>query len=396
LSRELDPSSHANYLRQCLSHDKRPLGLLLGAGCPMAVRVRRAGGDEPLIPDIAGITKLVATKFVSSPAKPFYDLVHSHFKTDGLPPPNVEQLLSHVRSLRQVSGKESVRGLTSKELDEVDSEICKILGEACTVNLPDTITPYHLLASWAGAISRVTPVEIFTTNYDLLAEEALESNRVPYFDGFVGSNETFFDLQAIEDDQLPPRWARLWKIHGSLNWHEDKRGAIRRSGDREKRRVIYPSHLKYDESRRMPYLAMIDRMRAFLRNDSAVLVTVGFSFKDVHLNEIVVQGLQGNPTSVVFALLHGKLEHYDELARIAETRSNLTVMARDGGVIGTRRCAWPTGKDAKGCNDSISVEWLDDAAKPGLKDAQFVLGDFATLGRFLEDLIGKQDRSANP
>jgi hypothetical protein len=169
----------------------------------------------------------------------------------------------------------------------------------------------------------LSPVEIFTTNYDLLVEQALEANRVPYFDGFLGSNETFFDLRAMEDDHLPSRWARLWKIHGSPNWHEDKNGAIRRSGDTQKRRIIYPSHLKYDESRRMPYLAMMDRLRAFLKKESAVLVAIGFSFKDVHLNEIIVQGLQGNATGVVFALLHGKLQRYEELTKIATTRSRM-------------------------------------------------------------------------
>jgi SIR2-like protein len=236
----------------------------------------------------------------------------------------------------------------------------------------------------------------FTTNYDLLMEEALENNRVPYFDGFLGSNETFFDLRAMEDDQLPPRWARLWKIHGSLNWHEDKSGAIRRSGDLKKRRIIYPSHLKYDESRRMPYLAMMDRLRAFLKKESAVLVVVGFSFKDVHLNEIIVQGLQGNATGVVFGLLHGKLSSYEELTKIATTRANLTVMARDGGVVGTRTSSWTKGRDSSACVDSIAVEWLDDAGKPGVKDAYFQLGDFAVFGDFLENLIGPQDPSVKP
>ena len=49
-----NPSRHLNYLQQCLSNDKKPLGLFLGAGCPMAIR---ANGDcsSPLIPDVAGI-----------------------------------------------------------------------------------------------------------------------------------------------------------------------------------------------------------------------------------------------------------------------------------------------------------------------------------------------------
>jgi hypothetical protein len=142
----------------------------------------------------------------------------------------------------------------------------------------------------------------------------------------------------------------------------------------------------------MPYLAMVDRLRAFLRQDSAVLITSGFSFRDNHLNEIIVQGLQGNATSVAYALLHGKLQRYSQLEKIAQNRSNLIVLALDSGIIGTRTYSWPTSRDAKSCADSIAVEWLDNVAKPGFKDAQFTLGNFATLADFLEDLLGEQRR----
>jgi hypothetical protein len=209
----------------------------------MAVRVSRGSSSEPLIPDIAGMTKLVENTLSTSKAKDTYTQVISHFGQDGRPVPNVEEILSHIRSLRQVVGKDSVRGLLSNQLDELDHAICEVLTKACSPSLPSSATPYHLLASWIGAIERAAPIEIFTTNYDLLVEEALESNRVPYFDGFVGSNETFFDLQAIEGDKLPARWCRLWKIHGSL--------ARRRLG-------LDPSNRRYGKaSRDLPFASKI-------------------------------------------------------------------------------------------------------------------------------------------
>jgi hypothetical protein len=53
-----DSNNQASYRQQSLSSDKKPLGLFLGAGCPIAVRV---GEDEksPLIPGITEITKMV-------------------------------------------------------------------------------------------------------------------------------------------------------------------------------------------------------------------------------------------------------------------------------------------------------------------------------------------------
>ena len=63
--------------------------------------------------------------------------------------------------------------------------------------------------------------EIYTTNYDMLFEMALEANYTPYFDGFTGSYEPFFSPESIEtfprEEDFTSRWIRLWKIHGSLN-----------------------------------------------------------------------------------------------------------------------------------------------------------------------------------
>jgi hypothetical protein len=42
-------------------------------------------------------------------------------------------------------------------------------------------------AAWAARTNYLTPLEVFTVNYDLLIEEAFEEFLVPYFDGFVGT-----------------------------------------------------------------------------------------------------------------------------------------------------------------------------------------------------------------
>src|SRR5712692_9800515 len=194
-----DPLLQAHYLRQCLSHDKRPIGLLLGAGCPMAIRVSRGGSDEPLIPDIAGVTSIVFSQLRTSGMKTPFEVAYSHFASDGSPAPNIEEFLSHLRSLQKVAGKDSIRGLSGRELGDLDEAVCEILVSIADKGLPGPGTPYHDLAAWVGAADRAAPVEIFTTSYDLLIEEALETNRVPYFDGFVGSKATFLDLQSMED-----------------------------------------------------------------------------------------------------------------------------------------------------------------------------------------------------
>lgn len=261
MSQYHDPIRHENYLRQCLAQDKKPIGIFIGAGAPMAIRtLSKDGSSSPLIPDISELTKQVCDSLSGCHLKPAFEAMQANFIDDGNPFPNIEEMLSHIRSLGQVAGSGEVRGLTASDLLNLDAEICGKIDDIVNQSLNSTDTPYHKVAAWVGAIPRTFPVEIFTTNYDLLMEQALEENRISYFDGFSGSRLSFFDSYSVEDDELPPRWARLWKLHGSINWHSDSKGTVYRSMSAPKAdesRVIHPSHLKYEESRKMPYLASI-------------------------------------------------------------------------------------------------------------------------------------------
>ncbi|MCL4519724.1 MAG: SIR2 family protein [Thaumarchaeota archaeon] len=394
-----DPQKHVSYLQQCLSSDKMPIGFLLGAGCPVSI-VSDDKSKTPLIPDIAGITKSIMTALKKNKdCAPSLTVLESHFKTDGKLNQNVEDILSHIRALRAVAGKGKVRDLSADNLDKLDETICDLINDLADKNLPDMKTPYHRVALWIDNIGREKPVEIFTTNYDLLMEQALEDCRVPYFDGFAGTRKPFFDLRAMEEDMLPPRWARAWKLHGSLNWYQIEKKGVFRSGTKEPsgtKRVIHPSHLKYDESRRMPYLAMFDRLRAFLKQPTSVLIICGYSFRDQHVNEVLLQGLQSTPTSIAFALLHGKIEGYPQAISIAGGRSNLNLLAKDGAVISGREGKWIE-KDNGAIPDATRwIRWSPvDTKKPdGQHRAEFQLGDFAVFGEFLHELVGEEHHSS--
>jgi hypothetical protein len=352
------------YLRQVLSQDKKPLAVFVGAGCPVAIKTAEG---EPLIPDIAGLTKVVTGALQGDKStKSAIATVLDHFEKDGRTDFNIETFLSHVRTLRQVVGKAEVRGLNADALSALESVATTVIVTAASQNLPTPGTPYHWLSAWVGVAARTYPVELFTTNYDLLLEQGLEAARVPYFDGFVGSARPFFDIHAIEQDPLPSRWARLWKLHGSINWRENN-GTVYRSWDLSttESRIIHPSHLKYDESRRMPYLVMLDRLRASLQRPSQSIVTCGYSYRDEHVNAIILEGLRANPTATVFGLLHGALANYP-IARVPEDLPpNLSLFAADAACIGARQLTW--------------------SADNG---GSFALGDFREFGAFLRDLIG--------
>lgn len=207
-----DPIRQLGYLRQSLSQPRRPIGLFLSAGCPLSIRTQVNGENEPLIPDIAGLTRVIHNEFNNCKYKKLFQSIIEHFVVDQRPEPNIEDILSHVRSLYQVAGKGKVRGLTADELSSLDDEISQKIVEIVDKSLPNNDTPYHKLSMWIGAIPRTEPVEIFTTNFDLLMEQALEESRVPYFDGFIGSKNTFFDSYSIEEDKLPSRGIKRGQV----------------------------------------------------------------------------------------------------------------------------------------------------------------------------------------
>ncbi|MDY0039486.1 MAG: SIR2 family protein [Desulforhabdus sp.] len=388
-----DLNRQVGYLQQCLSSDKKPLAFFLGAGCPVSIRV--PPDSNPLIPDIAGLTEMIREQI--NPDEEFGPLlanIEDQFKQDGKPAPTVEDMLTQIRALRAVAGNESARGLTGLQLDRLDAKLCFIIHEVADKSLPSVLGPYHQLAAWVNAVRRENPIEIFTTNYDLLMEQAFEDRGVPYFDGFAGVRRPFFDLRTMEEDMLPPRWARLWKMHGSINWYQNDSGGVFRGTSSEgggARRVIHPSHLKYQQSRRLPYLAMIDRLRAFMKKPGATLILCGFSFRDEHLNEVILQGLECSQTAAAFALMYGAISEYPDACALAERRSNLSVLCSDGGIIGGRQGGWPDTDGSKAnTEDTEWIKWkpVDTGNGGGAKCATLGLGDFSVLGRFVAEIAG--------
>lgn len=396
LGQDHDPIQLLAQLRQTLSADKLSVGFFLGAGCPCAVRIAEpTGGDRPLIPDIKGITtKVQAAVAALAPLKGPHAALMKTFDEDSIKEPNIELVLNRVRGFRDVAGTTGVRGLTSDQLKELDVKICEEIRRIVTCALPDQSTPYHALANYI--LRHRSPfVEVFTTNYDVLIEEALEDRKVPYFDGFVGSRRPFFDQQAIEQDILPSRWSRLWKLHGSIRWYFNKDKKVVFKSEKESpddELLIHPSHLKYDESRRMPYFVMIDRLRYFLRHEDrpVALFISGYSFGDEHLNAAIVESLNANASAACFALQHGVLKNYPKAIALAKEYSNLSVLASDRAIIRRQEGQWTTSATTE---PSVLAGVFDvgaaaGAASPARRTCTHLLGDFKAFGEFLDQFSG--------
>ena len=389
-----DPIRQISFIQQALSQNRRSIGFLIGAGCPLSIRVNeRVEGEQtvsdPLIYDVSGLTRVIAEQLSSGDiAVPStWDKIVKIVSEDNGNTGNIELILSRIRVFVSVAGNGDVRGISAKELIDLDNNVCKVISTEVARSLPSVDSPYHNLAIWNRSIRRERPVHIFTTNYDLLMEQALEESATPYFDGFVGARKAFFDLGAVEDEGLlPPRWTRLWKIHGSLNWRLENGSTVVRTDQKtdEQSYLIYPSHLKYDQSRKMPYLAMLDRLKAFLLAPSALLFICGYSFADEHINDVICRSLETNPTAHVFGCLFGELgaDNYKLARQCALTTPNLSLLGFDKAIIGRNLGAW--------ANDDIDAL----AILPGIvvkcgDEISLRLGDFAAFGALLRGLAGE-------
>lgn len=378
-----NPDRYMSDLRQILSLGRKRIGLLVGAGAPTAIRISKetgkiVDGGEPLIPDVARLTDVVINAL-----KEKHAVAVAAIRADLKPvfgaTPNIEAVLSRIRLLAQAIGEETVHGLKGGEYLALGRTISELIGTTVRAQLPNEPNPYSELVGWIAGTNRECPVEIFTPNYDLLFEEAFERAALPYFDGFVGAHQPFFDPPSVSNDKLPARWSRLWKLHGSLGW-EVKDDRIVRTGSREATELIYPDHLKYDKIQRMPYSALFERLRAFLLTPDSLLICSGFSFFDAHIGAVIEESLSANPHGAAFAFQYRDLASETLATAMALQRPNLSVYAKDGAVVSGVKGEWRPGQDlTKDWPEIRNTFW---GIRNGESKPHFLLGDFMCLARF--------------
>ncbi|MDD1754742.1 MAG: SIR2 family protein [Methanothrix sp.] len=243
-----DPLSVAFEIREQLVSEKRRIAFFFGAGTSMAVG----------IPGIKELTTQVSER-IKSPFKESLDMIKSELPKDA----DIESILNRIRIYRELIGESEeieycgIKG--AKTVKALDSEICHAICDIIGAEPPMSLEPHYKFAQWLRSLcfNRNYPVELFTTNYDLFFEQAMEKFGIPFFDGFIGSVNPFFlpesvdsEFDGINEISCPPRsWTRLWKIHGSINWYkqseaEQNEGIITRLSTlkpkRKEERFIHP------------------------------------------------------------------------------------------------------------------------------------------------------------
>lgn len=353
---EHDPLAFVASFSAKLATRSRHVCAFLGAG------VSRACG----LPDMAELEKQVLRSLSPEQREAFERQLSGR---------NLEQALSRLRRIAALleDGQE-LDGLDAAGATSLDSDVCERIVRELDVSVAD-LSPMVGLAAWVARSDYRMPIELFTVNYDLLIEESLESLRVPYFDGFVGNLRARFHTDLVEgfrgdgDDEVPRFFTRLWKLHGSVNWEWDGDQEIVRLGQSVQgglAAAIYPSDTKYEESRRVPFVVLQDRLRRALQQPETLVLISGYSFGDDHLNEMLFDAAAKRERSEFVAFCYSAIP--DLLADRALRTPNLQVVANDEAILGGVRGSW------KEATDYPPDLWVDGS---------FALADFRHLGAYL-------------
>lgn len=392
MSRTFDPAVETQKLRDHLASHDKPIAFLLGAGASAAVR---ATDGESLIPAVMELTSRCATavEAIDDQAATAWELISQSLDSGRR---NIEEILSAVRRMESaITGDDRLVGLSREQLKSTESVIQKTIArevKPAQARFPDAL-PHLAMGRWIRRIDRSCPIEIFTTNYDTLIERALEQEWVPIFDGFVGARRPFFSGASLAREPMAPgrRWTRLWKIHGSITWSIIDKGSplqrIVRGEEEEQGELILPSLMKYDESRKQPYLAILDRLRRVLTDyEDAILITAGYSFGDEHINEVLFEALDANPRLHVFALCHGDPAPDHALHQAALRRSNILVLGKTEAIVGGHRGTWRLTDPDGPTVERVAGIFEPDAA--GSATGTMAIGDFNVLCELLDSIAG--------
>jgi hypothetical protein len=189
-------------------------------------------------------------------------------------------------------------------------------------------------------------------------------------------------------------WTRLWKIHGSVNWHLEDRRFVRgeESDDGE---LILPSIRKYDQSRKQPYVAILDGLGRYLsQHQDSILFVLGYNFGDQHINESIFESLSFNHRVHVIAILFEELDENSVLVERTRDHQNLVVYGPLTGIVGGVRREWRLSEPVDQRSTGIVDIPFDSDFQPDKEQLEltgrFRLGDFIWFAKFLDQIAGSK------
>ncbi|MBP3400418.1 MAG: SIR2 family protein [Selenomonadales bacterium] len=290
---------------------------LLGAGA--SVKIEPEKKNFPLMEDLMGAVK--ANKEVigfwesitekGKDVSTQYGMVKNLLDRYLMPEKaNVEQFLSLLDSVEQFIVDEDFRKKTACCCEQVKASIKQRIQESDTENILPIYKKFYQairhLKEMSGNTSKATSV--FTTNYDMLNEQAMEDLGIHYYAGFYGIVNRRFNLAYYDHEYVNTHKIKnasyivdndhinLFKLHGSLSWFYDekKNELVEKNPYAEdfSPEIIYPSSMKFQKTNAIVYYSSL--MREFsdkICQEDTALIVIGTSLSDEHINKLIENAL---------------------------------------------------------------------------------------------------------
>lgn len=133
------------------------------------------------------------------------------------------------------------------------------------------------------------PMKVFSLNYDECFEKIIGEDSVEQ-----GFDPKTFEWQQSNFEQDSAKTFKLYKLHGSINWYTDiETGKLKRSENPitdQEPELIFGIDTKLDS--RDPYFYYTSEFRRWvLDNNCRLIVTIGYSYADQYINNLISQAL---------------------------------------------------------------------------------------------------------
>lgn len=250
--------------------------------------------------------------------------------------PNLEKLLTNIEGHITYSNYDKAK----IDLKKYRDDLLELIKQRCDVQAPEDSNkfPHFIFLSKITQRKVTMPrVKVFTLNYDLLFEQAATAMSAVALDGFSFTTPRnfsgrLFDYDIVQreksrlkdEDNFISRLFHLYKLHGSLNWTRVDNNKIQIQEKTKTPLLIFPRESKYENSYEQPFFEMMSRFHQNLRLDNTLLLCIGYSFRDRHINVSIREAYEQNPglqlgiVNPVFDLTNDDFKFYEEAAKTRE------------------------------------------------------------------------------
>lgn len=215
---------------------------------------------------------------------------------------DIENLLSYLILYNKANEK-------GPDFDAKINKLKEKIAENCKLKLQSDAPHQTFLNKLTSRKPSDSRVQLFTTNYDTLFEQAANNAGFTIVDGFSYTQPRvfsgrYFDYDFVNrertrlknEESFVPKVFHLYKLHGSLTWEKDNNRIVQKSEDPKVPLIIYPASDKYESSYEQPYFEMMSRFQQALRKENVLLVIIGFGFKDKHIQSAILEAVEQNPS----------------------------------------------------------------------------------------------------